>query len=163
MYDFSSRCEVSQMEANVSVNIRMKPELKRQFKTFCADMGISMTEAFNLLAQKAVKEYKIPLADKKDNILSVEKIKKIVSELVKKYKAEYAILFGSYARGEADEKSDIDIIIVGGEKFRAFDVLAFGEELRELTNKKVDAFDMREVEKNTAFYQNILREGVKIE
>lgn len=151
------------MEANVSVNIRMKPELKRQFKIFCTDMGLSMTEAFNLLAQKAVNEYKMPLLGQNDNVLSIKDIKKLVSKLIKKYQAEYAILFGSYARGEADAESDIDIIIVGGENFSAFDALAFGEELRELTSKKVDAFEMREVEKNTEFYQSILREGVKIE
>lgn len=105
----------------------------------------------------------MPLLGQNDNVLSIKDIKKLVSKLIKKYQAEYAILFGSYARGEADAESDIDIIIVGGENFSAFDALAFGEELRELTSKKVDAFEMREVEKNTEFYQSILREGVKIE
>ncbi|WP_293736110.1 nucleotidyltransferase domain-containing protein [uncultured Phascolarctobacterium sp.] len=151
------------MEANVSVNVRMKPELKRQFKKFCADMGLSMTEAFNLLAQRAISEYKNPELTKENNTLMLDEIKVLVSSLVKKYNAEYAILFGSYARGEATRESDIDIIIVGGTNFSALDVLAFGEELRELTNKKVDAFELREVEQNTEFYQNILREGVKIE
>lgn len=151
------------MEANVSVNVRMKPELKKQFKRFCADMGMSMTEAFNLLAQKAISEYKNNELTKEDNTLMLDEIKVMVSSLVKKYNAEYAILFGSYARGEANEESDIDIIIVGGKNFSALDVLAFGEELRELTNKKVDAFELREVEKNTEFYQNILHEGVRIE
>lgn len=151
------------MEANVSVNVRMKPELKRQFKKFCADMGLSMTEAFNLLAQRAISEYKNPELTKEDNTLMIDEIKVLVSSLVKKYNAEYAILFGSYARGEATRESDIDIIIVGGTNFSAMDVLAFGEELRELTNKNVDAFELREVEKNTEFYQNILREGVRIE
>lgn len=150
------------MEANVSVNVRMKPELKRQFKKFCADMGLSMTEAFNLLAQRAISEYKNPELTKENNTLMIDEIKVLVSSLVKKYNAEYAILFGSYARGEATRESDIDIIIVGGTNFSALDVLAFGEELRELTNKKVDAFELREVEQNTEFYQNILREGVKI-
>lgn len=151
------------MEANVSVNVRMKPELKRQFKKFCADMGLSMTEAFNLLVQRAISEYKNPELTKEDNTLMIDEIKVLVSSLVKKYNAEYAILFGSYARGEATRESDIDIIIVGGTNFSAMDVLAFGEELRELTNKNVDAFELREVEKNTEFYQNILREGVRIE
>lgn len=150
------------MESNVSVNVRMKPELKRQFKKFCADMGLSMTEAFNLLAQRAISEYKNPELTKENNTLMLDEIKVLVSSLVKKYNAEYAILFGSYARGEATRESDIDIIIVGGTNFSALDVLAFGEELRELTNKKVDAFELREVEQNTEFYQNILREGVKI-
>ena len=150
------------MEVDVSVNVRMKPELKRQFKKFCADMGLSMTEAVNLLAQRAISEYKNPELTKENNTLMLDEIKVLVSSLVKKYNAEYAILFGSYARGEATRESDIDIIIVGGTNFSALDVLAFGEELRELTNKKVDAFELREVEQNTEFYQNILREGVKI-
>ena len=125
-------------------------------------MGMSMTEAFNLLAQRAISEYKNPRLTKEDNTFMLNEIKVLVSSLVKKYNAEYAILFGSYARGEATRESDIDIIIVGGTNFSALDVLAFGEELRELTNKKVDAFELREVEQNTEFYQNILREGVKI-
>ena len=46
------------MEANVSVNIRMKPELKRQFKTFCAEMVLSMTEAFIYLLKKQLMNIK---------------------------------------------------------------------------------------------------------
>ena len=71
------------MEANVSVNVRMKPELKRQFKKFCADMGLSMTEAFNLLAQRAISEYKNPELTKENNTLMLDEIKVLVSSLVK--------------------------------------------------------------------------------
>jgi len=37
-----------------------------------------------------------------------------VVPLLKKYRAEKAILFGSYARQDADAASDIDLIVVGG-------------------------------------------------
>lgn len=70
-------------------------------------------------------------------------------------------MFGSYARGDADENSDIDVV-VGGDGFRATDIFAFGEELRELSQKNVDAFEIREINKETEFYNNILREGVHI-
>lgn len=86
----------------------------------------------------------------------------LIKELLCKYHAEYAILFGSYARGDADENSDIDIIVVGGDGFRATDIFAFGEDLRELSRKNVDAFEIREVNKESEFYNNILREGVRI-
>ena len=46
--------------ANTSINIRMDAELKRQFEAFCADMGMTMTTAFNIFAKKAVREYRIP-------------------------------------------------------------------------------------------------------
>lgn len=48
------------MAQTTSINIRMDAELKRQFEAFCADMGMSMTTAFNVFAKKAVREYRIP-------------------------------------------------------------------------------------------------------
>ena len=46
--------------ASTNVNIRMDSDLKRQFENFCADMGMTMTTAFNIFAKKAVREYRIP-------------------------------------------------------------------------------------------------------
>ena len=42
--------------ANTNINIRMDADLKRQFEAFCADMGMTMTTAFNVFARKAVRE-----------------------------------------------------------------------------------------------------------
>jgi len=88
-----------------------------------------------------------------------EKIIEVVKMLLKKYNAEYAILFGSYARGDATPDSDIDLIIVGGKGIHTY---AIGEEMREILKKDVDIFNIREIKKNTPFYENIQREGVKI-
>ena len=41
--------------ANTNINIRMDADLKRQFEAFCADMGMTMTTAFNVFARKAVR------------------------------------------------------------------------------------------------------------
>ena len=46
--------------ASTNINIRMDADLKRQFEVFCADMGMSVTTAFNIFAKKAVREYRIP-------------------------------------------------------------------------------------------------------
>ena len=97
-----------------------------------------------------------------DGKMSMEEIEKEIRKLLKKYNADHAILFGSYARGEADENSDIDVIVVGGEKFNLTDILDFGDELRISTKKNVDAFEIREVVKDSDFYRNIMREGVRI-
>ena len=94
--------------------------------------------------------------------LTRQEIERHIKAMLVKYNAEYAILFGSYARDEADENSDIDVIIVGGESFHLTDILALGEDLRELTKKNVDAFEIREVNKDTDFYRSILCEGVRI-
>ena len=96
------------------------------------------------------------------NPLTRTEIEQIIRELLHKYHAEYALLFGSYARGEATAASDIDVVVVGGEHFRARDIFSFGEELRQRTQKDVDAFEIREVNIGTPFYENVMREGVKI-
>lgn len=46
--------------AQTNINIRMDSELKKQFEDFCADVGMSMTTAFNIFARKAVRENRIP-------------------------------------------------------------------------------------------------------
>lgn len=79
-----------------------------------------------------------------------------------KYHAEYALLFGSYARGEATPNSDIDLVVVGGPGFRARDIFALGEELRQLTRKDADVFELRELNTGTPFYNTVMQEGVRI-
>ena len=66
-------------------------------------------------------------------MLSRREVEQAIRSLLGKYHADYAILFGSYARNAANANSDIDVVLVGGANFRARDVFAFGEELRELT------------------------------
>ena len=69
--------------ANTNVNIRMDSDLKKQFETFCADMGMTMTTAFNVFAKKAVREYRIPFeigmerlnAETREAIKEVQKMK----------------------------------------------------------------------------------------
>ncbi|EJO22287.1 addiction module antitoxin, RelB/DinJ family [Selenomonas sp. FOBRC6] len=46
--------------SQTNVSIRMDNDLKEQFSAFCADMGMSMTTAFNIFARKTVREYRIP-------------------------------------------------------------------------------------------------------
>ena len=48
------------MAHTANINIRMDADLKKQFEAFCADMGMSMTTAFNVFAKKAVRENRIP-------------------------------------------------------------------------------------------------------
>ena len=47
--------------------------------------------------------------------LSYPELEATIRLLLKKYHAEYALLFGSYARGEATPKSDLDFRIDKGQ------------------------------------------------
>ena len=89
-------------------------------------------------------------------------IEKVIRSLLVRYHAEYALLFGSYARGEETPDSDIDVVVFGGDNFKKSNIFAFAEELREALGKDADAFEISEVNKGTPFYDNLMKEGVKI-
>lgn len=95
-------------------------------------------------------------------VLSVAEIERIIKELLNKYHAEYALLFGSYARGEAKPESDIDVVVFGGDRFLPRNIFALAEELRELTGKEADVFEIREVNNKTPFYESVMKEGIRI-
>ena len=95
-------------------------------------------------------------------MLTYNEIESYIKLLLARYNAEYALLFGSYARGDADASSDLDVIVCGGRSFRARDIFAFGEDLREISGKDADVFELREVNPGTPFYESIMREGIKI-
>ena len=96
------------------------------------------------------------------SVIATDELKALIRALLHKYHAKYALLFGSYARGEATADSDIDVAVFGGKDFRPADIFAFGEELRQLTGKDVDAFEIREVNVGTPFYNAVMEEGVRI-
>ena len=95
-------------------------------------------------------------------IFTFEEIKKIMKPIAEKYQVEKIYLFGSYARGEADENSDLDFLVYGGENFKLTLILTLAENLREIFNKKIDAFEIREVNIDSNFYDAIMREKVLV-
>lgn len=52
--------------ASTNINIRMDADLKKQFESFCDDVGMTMTTAFNLFAKKVVRENRIPFEISRD-------------------------------------------------------------------------------------------------
>ncbi len=89
-------------------------------------------------------------------------IENTIKALLVRYNAEYALLFGSYARGKETPDSDIDVVVFGGDNFKKSNIFAFAEELREALGKDADVFEISEVNKGTPFYDNLMKEGVKI-
>ena len=95
-------------------------------------------------------------------VYTLDELRGIIAALLKKYGAAQAILFGSYARQEADSGSDIDLVVIGGSGFDPTDVFCIAEDLHRLTGKQVDIYELREINEGTDFYHTILSEGVRI-
>lgn len=86
----------------------------------------------------------------------------IITELLRKYHAESGILFGSYAREDAGESSDIDLLVIGGADFDPTDVFCIADDLHRATGKEVDVYELREINKGSTLYDHIFDEGVRI-
>lgn len=71
-------------------------------------------------------------------ILDIEDIKTVVNKLAIEYGVEKVYLFGSYARGDASPKSDVDLRIDKGNIRGLFQLSGFYLELEDALNKKVD-------------------------
>ncbi|MCI5845825.1 MAG: nucleotidyltransferase domain-containing protein [Oscillospiraceae bacterium] len=96
------------------------------------------------------------------NILTLSEIAAVIKPLAEKYHIGEVYLFGSYARGEADGESDIDVLAIGNEHFTAADIFCFGEELHLAFGKAVDAYEIREINVGTKFYDAVMKDRVKI-
>jgi len=70
-------------------------------------------------------------------MLTIAQIKKAVTPICERYGVKKMWLFGSYARGEADEKSDVDLIHDGG-NFRGWEYGGFYADLHDALDIELD-------------------------
>lgn len=97
-----------------------------------------------------------------NNIFTIEDIENFVKPIAEKYKVKEIYLFGSYARGEADEGSDLDFLVFGGENFKLTMIFSLAEDLREVLKKDVDVFEINEINKDSDFYNAIMKERLLV-
>lgn len=97
-----------------------------------------------------------------NKIFTVNDIEALVKPIAKKYKVKAVYLFGSYARGEADENSDLDFLVFGGRNFKLTMIFSFAEELRAVLKKEVDVFEINEINKDSDFYNRIMKERLLV-
>lgn len=95
---------------------------------------------------------------KKDEILKI--LAEVKEEVDRDYKAEIKGIFGSYARGDEREESDIDVLVDFGEGAGLFDLVGLGLFLEEKLHCKVDVVPQRSLREEIR--PNVLREMVPL-
>lgn len=96
-------------------------------------------------------------------LLTVEQIKEKVNKLFdEEYKdqIDFCFLFGSYAKGSANEKSDVDLYVSSSLTGLRFAGLV--ERLRQTLHKKVDLIRSSELNNNIGLVNEIMKDGIKI-
>lgn len=88
-------------------------------------------------------------------IYEIQQIKEILLNFVSKYDIKQIILFGSYAKGTQDAKSDIDLVIDGDIKgIKFFGLL---EDVSNAFVKYVDLIHLSQIKKNSVTYQDVMK------
>jgi len=91
-------------------------------------------------------------------VYSIDEIKERITPVAKNHGVERVMLFGSYARGEADKDSDIDLHVWCRNLRSLFALGGFMEDLKDALGKEVDVVPHDGMKKS--FYDNIKGEEV---
>ena len=93
-------------------------------------------------------------------VLTLDEIREKVRPICEAYKVKRLFLFGSYARGEANEQSDIDFRVDLGQKLKGLAVAGFYADMEEALGQKIDIMTTRQLPEE--FLRNIRQEEVQI-
>ena len=84
-----------------------------------------------------------------------------LTPVFQQYQVKEAVLFGSYAKGTATPKSDVDLLVDSGLKGLKF--VGLLETVRSaLGYKEVDLFDVKHIDKGSPIDREIAETGVTI-
>ena len=95
-------------------------------------------------------------------IYSIDEIKKLLEQILKNTDVERAILFGSYAKNNPTQNSDIDILIDSEGKIKGLKFFSIIEVIKETFNKDVDVIEKSEINVGSKIEKEINNTGVVI-
>ena len=143
---------ITQSEAAALLGVSL-----RSYKQYENDENKINTMKYNYMCNELGK---IGYIDEEHGVLSLDEIIDKVAMVLSKYDVSYCYLFGSYAKGEATEKSDVDLLVSTNVTGMAFYGLA--EALREELHKKIDLLNLEQLNNNQELLNDILGKGIKI-
>ena len=129
----------------------------RSYKSYENDLTKIGTIKYNYMLEQLDKYISI---DEEHGILTIDEIKKACKYVLEEYSVKYCILFGSYAKGKANEKSDVDLLVstdITGLRF-----FGIAERLRNALHKKVDLLDLKQLSNNENLLDEILKDGIRV-
>ena len=95
-----------------------------------------------------------------DKVYSLPQLKDALFPLFLDYDIRKAVLFGSYGKGTATGKSDVDLLV--DSSLRGLRFIGFLDEVQRALGKDVDLFDVSRIQPGSPIDQEIRRTGVTI-
>ena len=152
LQEFRKERKLTQKEASILVGIPY-----RTYMRYEEDQKYEGSFKYQKILETLLEKTKI---DEENGLLSVKEIGERVVPVLKEYNISYCYLFGSYARGEAKENSDVDLLI--DTSISGFEFMNIIESLRVALHKKVDLVRLDDLRNDNPIIKEILKEGIRI-
>lgn len=94
------------------------------------------------------------------SVYTVPQLREMLAPVFNAYSIRRAVLFGSYGKGSATEKSDIDLLV--DSSLRGLRFVGFLDEVQKAVGKEVDLFDITHIEAGSPIEREIRRTGVTL-
>ncbi|HOO43871.1 MAG TPA: nucleotidyltransferase domain-containing protein [Bacillota bacterium] len=144
--------KLTQKEASEFVNIPL-----RTYKNYENDNHKAHSIKYDYIMEKLTRYGYI---DEDHGVLNIDDIQNTCKTLFDKYDIDYCYLFGSYAKGNAHEKSDVDLLV--STSITGMNFFGLVEELRVQLKKRVELLTIDQLYSNSALVNEILKDGIKI-
>jgi len=93
-------------------------------------------------------------------IYTVPQLKNTLTPIFDAYGIRKAILFGSYGKGTATEKSDVDLLV--DSDLHGLSFVGFLDAVQRAIGKEVDLFDVSHIESGSLIDNEIRQTGVTV-
>ena len=90
----------------------------------------------------------------------VQEIAKSLSAVFLSYPVKRAVLFGSYAKGQAVQNSDVDVLVDSGLTGLRF--VGLIEDIRQAVDREVDVLDVSHIKMDSRIAREIENTGILI-
>jgi len=95
-------------------------------------------------------------------MLNVADIKLVVEPIVKNTKVEKVVLFGSYAKGTASDRSDIDLCVISNGTITGLEFYDLKSKIEDAFNMDIDLLPDVDIIPNSPIERQISESGVVI-
>lgn len=95
-----------------------------------------------------------------EQIYTIPQLQRILAPILTRYQVKKAVLFGSYGKACATDRSDVDLLVDSG--LRGLRFVGLTEDIRAALQKDVDVFDVTHIEPHSLIDREIRDTGVTL-
>ena len=93
-------------------------------------------------------------------VYTVPQLRDVLSPVFARYGVRRAVLFGSYGKGTATEKSDVDLLVDSG--LHGLRFVGLLDDVQRAVGRDVDLFDVTHIESGSRIDREIRNTGVTV-